>query len=413
MSHEHAPPAGTEPFPVAIVHWAFAPVVGGVETHLAEYAQALMRRGHSVVVISGTENPRDVHTLQNSPGPAMVEHLYHPALDLERFPTSATRRELDAYADEFAEWLHKELAKRDVRLIHGHNLHYFTPIPAIALNRITAELRLALHHTYHSIWLDSLDIARHCRDWPGKYVWSSYVQSFCRDHLDVATELTRPGIDIQRFRLWHPPRRDAGRYVMLHPARLVTEKGPDISIKVLSALRDAGIPASLVLTQTSNIVDWKKEKPKCREMVDSLIDELGVGGAVEFRDVPYSKMPELYRDCDVVVYPSRYPEPLGLVPLEAAAASRPVVVTGVGGLPETIVDGMTGYVIPIRGATDSLIEDDLIASYVDRLGFLYAHSAEAYSMAREARRHVTRWFDLDAYVDGMIARYRLTMDETG
>lgn len=45
-------------------------------------------------------------------------------------------------------------------------------------------------------------------------------------------------------------------------------------------------------------------------------------------------MPQLYALANVAIYPSTYPEPLGLAPVEPAAAGRPVVVTRTGGPPE-------------------------------------------------------------------------------
>ena len=51
-----------------------------------------------------------------------------------------------------------------------------------------------------------------------------------------------------------------------------------------------------------------------------------------------------YRAIDVAVVPSRA-EPLGRVPLEAAAWHRPAVACAVGGLVETVVDGVTGWLV--------------------------------------------------------------------
>ena len=44
--------------------------------------------------------------------------------------------------------------------------------------------------------------------------------------------------------------------------------------------------------------------------------------------------------------PSRWEEPFGLIAIEAGAARRPVIATRVGGIPEVIVDGQTGFLVP-------------------------------------------------------------------
>lgn len=55
----------------------------------------------------------------------------------------------------------------------------------------------------------------------------------------------------------------------------------------------------------------------------------------------------IYKTSDVIVVPSRWEEPFGLVCIEAGAAGLPVVATRAGGLPEVIVDGVTGLLVDI------------------------------------------------------------------
>jgi glycosyltransferase involved in cell wall biosynthesis len=57
------------------------------------------------------------------------------------------------------------------------------------------------------------------------------------------------------------------------------------------------------------------------------------------------RVEDVYRTSDVVVVPSRWEEPFGLITIEAGAAERPVVATRAGGLPEVIVDGVTGLLV--------------------------------------------------------------------
>jgi len=50
--------------------------------------------------------------------------------------------------------------------------------------------------------------------------------------------------------------------------------------------------------------------------------------------------------CSVALAPSVWSEPFGLVAIEAMAAGRPVIASRTGGLPDFIVDGETGYLVP-------------------------------------------------------------------
>jgi glycosyltransferase involved in cell wall biosynthesis len=54
----------------------------------------------------------------------------------------------------------------------------------------------------------------------------------------------------------------------------------------------------------------------------------------------------LYKNCAVVAVPSTWPEPLGWGTLDAGRHARPIVATNVGGIPEAVVDGETGYLVP-------------------------------------------------------------------
>ena len=56
-------------------------------------------------------------------------------------------------------------------------------------------------------------------------------------------------------------------------------------------------------------------------------------------------MENIYATSDIVVMPSRWDEPFGLVNIEAGAAAVPVVATAVGGIPEIIEHGVTGFLV--------------------------------------------------------------------
>jgi glycosyltransferase involved in cell wall biosynthesis len=92
---------------------------------------------------------------------------------------------------------------------------------------------------------------------------------------------------------------------------------------------------------------------------------------------------------DVVACPS-HREPFSLVALEALAAGRPVVGTTVGGLPEVIVDGVTGLLVPPRDP--KRLAAALVALLADpdrrrRLGqAAAAHAQEHFSAAQQVPR---------------------------
>jgi glycosyltransferase involved in cell wall biosynthesis len=61
--------------------------------------------------------------------------------------------------------------------------------------------------------------------------------------------------------------------------------------------------------------------------------------------VPHNRLPELYHQADVFVFPSVWHEPFGVPVVEAQSAGLPVVSTRSGWIPELIRDGSTGVLV--------------------------------------------------------------------
>jgi len=79
--------------------------------------------------------------------------------------------------------------------------------------------------------------------------------------------------------------------------------------------------------------------------------DLGVLGRITFDVVDRHELAARYAESDVVVFPSIWDEPFGLVPLEAMACGTPVVGTGAGGSGEFMTDGVNCLLFPAGDAT--------------------------------------------------------------
>lgn len=117
--------------------------------------------------------------------------------------------------------------------------------------------------------------------------------------------------------------------------RLVFGKGADY---LLQALAESRRSAQMHLT----IAGDGPEGPR----LESLARELGLSGSVTFAGLAH-EMARFWQTCDVAVVPSaEFVEACPMVPLEAMAAGKPVIATANGGLPELVIDGETGTVVP-------------------------------------------------------------------
>jgi len=82
-----------------------------------------------------------------------------------------------------------------------------------------------------------------------------------------------------------------------------------------------------------------------------------------------------YSKCRLVVIPSIWPEPFGLVALEAMSYSKPIVASRVGGLQEVVVDGVTGILVPpsnprkLAEAITKILQDTDMCQKMGGLGY--------------------------------------------
>lgn len=168
--------------------------------------------------------------------------------------------------------------------------------------------------------------------------------------------------------------------VVAHVARLVESKGTADLLRAFAILAPA-------------FPDWKVEiigdGPE-RARLLALSAALGVEDMVEFRgERRHDEALLLMRRASVLCLPSvtartGNQEGLGIVLLEAAAAGTPVVATDHGGIPEVVIDGVTGLLAPER-SPDELAE---------RLRALMSSESLAARLGRAARARVETVFDI-------------------
>lgn len=168
---------------------------------------------------------------------------------------------------------------------------------------------------------------------------------------------------ITEFAVPDPPDAASAEPVVLFVGRLAPEKGIQC---LLEALRFVKSPCQALV-----VGDGQERGRAVARLV-----RLGLGERVHFEGwVQKDALPRYYQRAAVVVVPSVWPEPLGLVGPEAMAHGRPVVAFSSGGIPEWLVDGETGFlvapgdVVALGARIEQLLRDPALRGRMGRRGW--------------------------------------------
>ncbi|MGZ8998711.1 MAG: glycosyltransferase [Allosphingosinicella sp.] len=202
------------------------------------------------------------------------------------------------------------------------------------------------------------------------------------------------GVDLDRFRPGDGPIEPG---LILHVGRLVEKKGTRLLIRALAELRRGGAEARLVIVGDGPL----------RARLAAETDSLGVGQHVEFLGSrPPDEVARWMGRAWLLAAPSIAAadgdsEGLPTVLLEAAASGLPAIGSDHSGIPEAIVDGKTGYVVP----------EGELAPLARRISELLGSATLRSAMAAEARILAETRFDrvrqgarLEVHYDQLLAK---------
>ena len=220
------------------------------------------------------------------------------------------------------------------------------------------------------------------------------VSQYSADLLHAPPDRTRViygGADPERF----APQRDDHRAGVLFVGRFTPHKGVDRLIRALPE----GAHLTLAGSEGHDTQKPESDYPQ-------YLRELAAGGSIRFaRNVSDVELPVLYRRARVFVLPSvhqtcygRYveiSELLGLTVLEAMASGTPVICSRVGGVPEIVTEGVTGF----------LVEPGNVEQLRERISLLLADKALADRMGRAARESVLERLTWDKCAERCLESY--------
>lgn len=289
------------------------PAYGGTETVIDDLARALQARGHHVELFTVGESTCPVH---------------------RRWLFPSARVAMGDSTEEAAHVLAGYEALADMDIVHDHTvlgpllaptLRHGPPVVTTHHLRFSPEIRRVMIEVARKSSVVAISRAQ------ARTAGKVPIRAVIRHGLDLRTYQRGPG--------------DGGYLAFV--GRMCADKGVDTAVRVAKRAVLPLIIASKMRTPA--------EQSFFRERVAPLLgpddpppQELSLDARVK-----------LLRDATALVNPIQWPEPFGLVMIEALAAGTPVITRPCGAAPEIVDDGLTGFI--------RTTEDELVAT-VDRVG---------------------------------------------
>jgi glycosyltransferase involved in cell wall biosynthesis len=388
-------------------------VVGGNEMLCADVVAALRARGHEVSVVCGQGE-----RLRGAPG-------IHPVLEVDldrkdetflgaRQPSAWESFRLHVFSPASYLATRRALGTARPDLAIAWNLYMASLAPLVAaraaglpivthvadkwlhygLNDVAPLLRLraSAHGRFLRLhrWLRPA-LARWAA--PGTIVAiSDFMRRFYVDSgfPEGGIQTVRLGVPTSRFLA--PQRRARPGDVplrLLYVGALWEGKGPQDALRALGGLRRAGLNAELDMcgTGSSSFLAWLR----------SIVEEEKLAPCVRFHGFqPTDAVARFYRECDILVFPSRWDEPFAAVPVEAMSSGMAIVATTAGGTPEALVDGRDGL----------LVAPGEVAALTAAVARLAAEPELRLRLGTAAAERARREFEFEDYVARLEAIYR-------
>jgi glycosyltransferase involved in cell wall biosynthesis len=216
------------------------------------------------------------------------------------------------------------------------------------------------------------------RDMQGFVVGSRWMQD----------ELVMNGIPDERISVIHPipaslaevrPLPQQSDNEILYVGQVVRGKGVDLLLRALARVPQ---PWHTTIVGTGNHLE------SCRR----LAEKLGIAGHFDFTGwVAHQDLEHYYANASFTVVPSRWPEPFGMVGIEAMARGRAVVGFSAGGIPDWLHSGINGL-LATAGDIDELGK---------AISGLLADPAYTRRLGNRAAEHAAQQFTHTGYLDAM------------
>ena len=328
------------------------PAYGGTEAVIDALARGLSRLGHEVILAAAAGSPCPVEIFPASQADSAGE-------------IGDMQQELRHVARSYA-----LLLERGVDVVHDHTQ------AGMEYTRDVVGVPIAL--TMHGPFLPAVQDALQVTSERIAVVAISHHQAETAGAVRVS-RVIHHGIDVDEI---DAGTGEGGYLVFL--GRITPDKGVREAIEVAAR---AGIPLQIAAKMRER-AEQEYFADTIRPLLSSRVQYLG--------EVTHDEKVELLRGAVALINPIQWPEPFGMVMIEAMAAGTPVLATPRGSAPEIVVNGVTGY---LEATVDGLARVASGVGQLDRVR-IRRHVQEHFSMDRMAGEYAQLFESLTADRDG-------------
>jgi glycosyltransferase involved in cell wall biosynthesis len=315
------------------------PAYGGTEAVLDNLARGLQAAGHDVLLFATGDSTCAVPTRWARDAAAGTVNI-GAATELHHV--------INAY-DAIREW--------GADIVHDHTL-----VGPVYAQRFDVPVVTTNHGPFEG---ELGDLYRAIADTVPIIAISNHHGRTARD-IPVAAVIHH-GLDVDAF-----PHGTGDRGYALFLGRMSPDKGVDVAARVARA---AGVPLRVAAKM--------REPAELAYFEEAIAPQLGDG--IEYvGEVGGADKLDLLAGARCLINPIAWPEPFGMVMVEALASGTPVVATPCGSAPEIVTDGVTGF---IAADQPQLVDGVVHADDLDRSA-CRKDAAERFSTERMVARHV-------------------------
>lgn len=367
-----------------ILHTLSGPNLGGLEFRVLDQSRWLQEQGHSVAIAAPPGS--DTLKLARSWGLATIgmdfssPYSWSGALTLRQLVKDLRIQVIDAHGtpDAKASALCRDLCS----LVR--TWHFSRPLRTSWRRRL--EWRLGCHRVITTSQGGAQDI-----------VTAGFAG---QKRISVVGEWADHGFfaDVDKQAIRHAMRQelrlDPAAFVVATIGMLRPDKRQEDLLRVVQVLRQRGVPAqALVVGMPTRATAAYGQK------LHDLVAELGIGDYVTFAG-HREDISNIIHAADAVLVPSINEAWSRVVP-EAYASRCPVVASAVGGLPEIVQPGDTGWLAPAQD----------VAGFADHLAWIWSHPEQAARIAERARMFADRHLMLSQKMAETLSAYQTAMED--